>query len=248
MTEYLKHQEILDKCERLNKNYEVDPVFFDNIIDELLDSEMDTQSVILNGFKRLLSEVDHEIERMEDYAGMKASCFKGCAFCCYFPIIVTKMEAKMMLKEIEQFPEERKEKIYQHWNSYFDDHAGKLDTALNMDLQADETKLNYKRLDLPCPMLDPETKTCMAYEIRPIPCRTYLNYANPKVCAENHMPDEPFSYEFLYEYYMGALNEIMQALYENGEELFVDYPSDVWSYDYLPAWIKRRSEVESDAF
>ncbi|MFD1020784.1 YkgJ family cysteine cluster protein [Thalassobacillus hwangdonensis] len=247
MNEYLSHQEIIDKCRKLNETYELDPGFFEAIVDELLDSDKDTESVILDGFKRLLSEVDHEINRMEASVGMQPSCFKGCAFCCYFPIIITKMEAKMMLKEIEKFPSDRKEKIYQHWESYFDEHKTKLDTALGMDLNGEDTKLNYKRLNLPCPMLDPETETCMAYEIRPIPCRTYLNYANPKVCAENHMPDEPFSYEFLYEHYMAGINEIMQALYENGEELFVDYPSDVWSYDYLPAWIKRRDEMEDDS-
>lgn len=91
-------------------------------------------------------------------------------------------------------------------------------------------------------MLDPETQLCMAYEVRPIPCRTYLNYSDPKVCAENHMPKEPFSYEFLYTYYFGAINELVQALYENGEDVFVDYPSDAWSYDYLPAWVKSYRE------
>ncbi|MBM7553679.1 YkgJ family cysteine cluster protein [Thalassobacillus pellis] len=247
MSEYLNHAEILNRCEKINQNYEVDPAFFDSIIDELLDSDFDTEEVILKGFKRLLKEVDFEIDRMEQHAGMKPNCFIGCAFCCYFPIIITKMEAKMMLKEIEHFPKDRKQKIYQHWERYFAEHQTKLDTALNIDFNEEDAKLTYKQLDLPCPMLDPETNTCMAYEIRPIPCRTYLNYANPKVCAENHMPKEPFSYEFLYDYYMGAMNEIMQALYENGEELFVDYPSDVWSQDYLPAWLKRRNEEGDEA-
>ncbi|UOR13432.1 YkgJ family cysteine cluster protein [Halobacillus amylolyticus] len=242
MERYLKHQEIIDKSKRINDSYALDQQFFDEIIDQLLDSELESEDVILTGFQRLLDEVDHEIGRMEQFAGMTPNCFKGCAFCCYFPIVLSKMEAKMMFRSIEHFSEDRKQKIYDHWDRYYKQHKEKLNQALSMNHTEDDTKLAYKKLNLPCPMLDPETQACMAYEVRPIPCRTYLNYSDPKVCAENHLPKEPFSYEFLYEFYFGAINELIQALYENGEDVFVDYPSDVWSYDYLPAWIEKWRE------
>ncbi|MFC7061909.1 YkgJ family cysteine cluster protein [Halobacillus seohaensis] len=242
MERYLKHQEIIDRSTKINQSYELDTQFFDDVVDDLLNSELETEDVILNGFNRLLSEVDHEIGRIEQFADMTASCFKGCAFCCYFPIIISKMEAKMMIRSIENFSEERKQEIYKHWEQYYENHKDKLEQAFAMDHTADSTKLEYKKLNLPCPMLNPETQACMAYEVRPIPCRTYLNYSDPQVCAENHLPKEPFSYEFLYDFYFGAINEIVQALYENGEDLFIDYPSDVWSYDYLPAWIEKWRE------
>lgn len=242
MTRFLKHQEILNKCERINQDYEIDPGFFDRIVDDLLNSELDTEEVILEGFQSLLAEVDNEIERMESYSDMKPNCFKGCAFCCYFPIVVSRMEAKIMFRSIEQFSEERKNAIFRHWENYYKDQSGKLEKAFSMDPEDPQTKLAYKQLNLPCPMLDPETQLCMAYEVRPIPCRTYLNYSDPQVCAENHMPKEPFSYEFLYTYYFGAINELIQVLYENGEEIFIDYPMDAWSYDYLPAWVLKWRE------
>ncbi|MBH0231226.1 YkgJ family cysteine cluster protein [Halobacillus yeomjeoni] len=246
MTNFLNHQQILDKCERINEDYEINPEVFDRILDDLLNTEKDTEEVILEGFQRLLSEVDHEIERMEDFSDMKPNCFKGCAFCCYFPIVITRMEAKMMFRSIDAFDEERKRTIFQHWDRYFNQQRGKLQKAYAMDYEEPETKLEYKKMNLPCPMLDPETQLCMAYEIRPIPCRTYLNYSDPQVCAENHMPKEPFSYEFLYTYYFGAVNELIQVLYENGEDVFVDYPMDAWSYDYLPAWIEKWREGTLD--
>ncbi|CDQ20476.1 Putative zinc-or iron-chelating domain-containing protein [Halobacillus karajensis] len=239
---FLKHEDIIKRCEKINQSYEIDPSFFDRIVDHLLDSEQDTETVITNGFHDLLAEVDHEIERMEDFASMKPNCFMGCAFCCYFPIVITKMEAKMMFHSIEQFDPDRKEAIFSHWEKYFEQQQGKLKTALSMDYENPETKLEYKKLNLPCPMLDPDTQLCMAYEVRPIPCRTYLNYSNPQVCADKHMPKEPFSYEFLYNFYFGSINELIQALYENGEDVFVDYPMDAWSYDYLPSWIKQWRE------
>ncbi|WP_173917307.1 YkgJ family cysteine cluster protein [Halobacillus sp. Marseille-Q1614] len=242
MQKFLKHQEIIDKSKTINEHYELDARVFDEVVDQLLDSDLNTEEVIIRGFQRLLSEVDNEIERMESFADMKPSCFKGCAFCCYFPIITSRMEAKIMFRSIEKFPEGRKKKIYDHWERYYKEHEDKLQQAMSMDHTEEGTKFEYKKLNLPCPMLDPETQACMAYEVRPIPCRTYLNYSDPQVCAENHLPKEPFSYEFLYDFYFGALNELIQALYENGEDLNVDYPSDAWSYDYLPGWIEKYRE------
>ena len=242
MERFLNHQEIIDKCEKINQNYDIDARFFDEIIDDLLDTEQPTEDVVLQGFQRLLNEVDHDIERMEEFADMRPNCFMGCAFCCYFPIVLSRMEAKMMFRSIEKFSEERKSAIFKHWESYYEKHKDKLARGMDMDPEDPDTKLEYKQLNLPCPMLNPETQLCMAYEIRPIPCRTYLNYSDPQVCAEQDMPKEPFSYEFLYTFYFGAINELVQVLYENGEDVFVDYPSDAWSYDYLPAWINQWRE------
>ncbi len=59
---FLKHEEIIKRCEKINQSYEIDPEFFDRIVDDLLDSEQDTEAVILKGFKRLLAEVDNEID------------------------------------------------------------------------------------------------------------------------------------------------------------------------------------------
>ncbi|MCP3029077.1 YkgJ family cysteine cluster protein [Halobacillus sp. A5] len=246
MKRYLSHEEIIEKSNRINESYELDPQVFADIVDDLLDSDADTEEVILNGFQKLLTEVNHEIGRMEKHAGMEASCFKGCAFCCYFPIIVSKMEAKMLFRSIESFSHERKQYIYDQWEYYYSTQADKLEQAMKLDHTDEEIKFDYKKLNLPCPMLDPKTQACMAYEVRPIPCRTYLNYADPNVCAENHLPKEPFSYEFLYNDYFASLNEIIQALYENGEELFVEYPSDAWRYDFLPAWIQKWREGTID--
>ncbi|MFD2925055.1 YkgJ family cysteine cluster protein [Halobacillus naozhouensis] len=242
MERYLKHQEIIEKTKRISGSYALDQGFFDDIIDQLLNSELESEDVILEGLQRLLQEVDHEIGRMEHFADLTASCFKGCDFCCYFPIVLSKMEAKMMFQSIKNFSEDRKQAIYDHWDRYYEKYAKTLKQALAMDHSADDTKLAYKKLNLPCPMLDPETQACMAYEVRPIPCRTYLNYSDPKVCAEQHLPQEPTSYEFLYNHYFEAINELVQVLYENGEDVVVDYPSDVWSYDYLPAWIEKWRE------
>ncbi|SIS48946.1 YkgJ family cysteine cluster protein [Salimicrobium flavidum] len=246
MAGYLTYDDILKKSERLNEEYELDVSVFEEVVEDLLDSEKDTERVVLEGFEKLLQSVDQTMGDMDAFMEMKPNCFMGCAFCCYFPIRLSKMEAKLFFKSIEHMDEERKEGIYSHWEGYYQKFADKVDTALAINEDDPEMKLKYKQLNLPCPMLDEENQLCKAYEIRPVPCRTYVNYSDPTVCATQHMPKETFSYDFLYTFYFQAMNELLQALYENGEELPVEYPMDAWSYDYLPGWIMqyRQGELE----
>ena len=244
MSGYLTYDDILKKSEQLNESYELDIYIFEDVVDELLNSEKDTEAVVLEGFERLLGSVDRTMGDIDTFLEMKPNCFMGCAFCCYFPIRVSKMEAKLFFQSIEHMPSERKEDIFRHWEAYYSKFSQKIDTALGIDADDPDMKLKYKKLNLPCPMLNEEKQLCMAYEVRPVPCRTYVNYSDPTVCATEHMPKETFSYDFLYNFYFQAMNELLQALYENGEELPVDYPMDAWNYDYLPGWIKKYREGE----
>ncbi len=61
----------------------------------------------------------------------------------------------MMFRSIENFSEDRKEALYEHWDHYFVQQKDKLRQATAMDYEAPETKLEYKKIDLPCPMLNP---------------------------------------------------------------------------------------------
>ncbi|WP_347861360.1 YkgJ family cysteine cluster protein [Salimicrobium sp. PL1-032A] len=244
MSGYMTYDEILKKSETLNESYELDVSIFEDVVDELLNSEKDTDSVVLEGFRRLLQSVDGTMENIDTFLDMKPNCFMGCAFCCYFPIRVSKMEAKLFFQSIEHMSSERKEDIFRHWEAYYEKFPQKVETALDIDPEDPDMKWKYKQLNLPCPMLNEETQLCMAYEVRPVPCRTYVNYSDPTVCATQHMPKETVSYDFLYTFYFQAMNELLQALYENGEELSVEYPMDAWSYDYLPGWIRQYREGE----
>ncbi|UOQ47660.1 YkgJ family cysteine cluster protein [Gracilibacillus caseinilyticus] len=86
-------------------------------------------------------------------------------------------------------------------------------------------------------MLDTESNQCLAYEIRPLPCRTYVNYTDPAVCKNNEMPKETISYEFLYQEYMGAFNELLQYLYAEEDTAMVQYPDDLYQEDLLINWM-----------
>lgn len=236
---YLSYEDILKRIELLNEQYELNDRYFASITDQLLASERSADEIIMDGFQQFLQQVNEEMSNMEQFMDVKASCFMGCAFCCYFPIIITELEAKTMKRIIDHWPAERKQRIMDHLEKWQANYKEEIEHVTSIDHENDpEFKKKYIASQVPCPMLDTESNMCMAYEIRPIPCRTYVNYADPKVCADNYMPKETISYEFLYDFYMGSLNEVLQELYEDGEEMFVDYPSDVWNYDYLANWAK----------
>ncbi|OIJ21320.1 hypothetical protein BKP45_00625 [Anaerobacillus alkalidiazotrophicus] len=65
-----------------------------------------------------------------------------------------------------------------------------------------------------------------------------MNYCNPQVCADNYIPEEVFSYEFLYEYYIYAVvNTIEETIVDNENDPII-FPDDVYEANYLPLFQK----------
>lgn len=241
LEKYLSFDAMLKTCSEINeKHIPSEDAFFDKI-DQLFEAEiLGGYPFILHSFKELLKVVDTEIHKIEGKVNISPTCEKGCAHCCYFPIIITKLEAKLMVGVIKSMPTERRIKIENHLENYFNQYSDSINRLCSINFEeVSDFKHQYISNGLPCPMLNTETNECMAYEIRPIPCRTYLNYCNPIVCKENFIPKEPFSYEFLREYYIEALNELVQTvLYEDNQSYGISYPDDLFEVDYLPNLLK----------
>ncbi|WP_077622314.1 YkgJ family cysteine cluster protein [Sediminibacillus massiliensis] len=239
MKKFLTYEEIQDKCEQLNETYQIEEEKFYQVVEKWADRQTTTEQKLLSSFSELLQVVSDEISGIEEAVEMESTCRLGCAFCCYFPIIINGMEAKLMKKAIENFPEQRRREIENHLETYYQQYASQLEEIVGLDFESDEGfKKKYKQKNLPCAMLDTKTNQCMAYEIRPLPCRTYVNYTDPKVCEQQVMPKETLSFEFLYSEYMGALNEFVQYLYEEEDTAFINYPDDVYVHDYLVNWFR----------
>ncbi|GAA0450400.1 YkgJ family cysteine cluster protein [Alkalibacillus silvisoli] len=233
---YKSLNEIKGRLEKLG-TYELNEDRFVQIADSALEYEKPVDR-LLNGYQNLLSEVSNQMGKMDEHMGIKPSCQMGCAFCCYFPIIVTRLEAKMIIRAIEQMEPDEKLALQSHLKDYFKKHEEKIDYCTSLDFEHEDTKFDYMKEQLPCPLLNTETNTCMAYEWRPLPCRTYVNYLNPKICEDQLVPEETVSFEFLYEDYMSNLNQVAKEVaYEDNELL--DYPEDIFEYNYLPVFLKQ---------
>lgn len=240
MPQYISYEEVLHRCQIINQQYQINQDRFDQIIDYLIEaSHLTNEEKVNQAFQLLLQAVNEEMAAMEATADLQPTCQMGCAFCCYFPIVITKMEADLIKQAINQMPADRKAFIQRHIADYYHQYQDQVDSQRNLDIAGDpEAKLSYKRANLPCVLLNTETNACLAYEFRPLPCRTYVNYTDPKVCEENHMPKETISYEFLYQEYMGAFNELLQVLYDSNEFFSVNYPDDLYQEDLLINWFR----------
>ncbi|WP_152654646.1 YkgJ family cysteine cluster protein [Oceanobacillus sp. CFH 90083] len=241
MSKFLTYEEILLKCEEINTTYEINQKRFDKIVDCILDNEeISADHKIAEAFAQLLKAVSEEISEMETTAELVPTCQMGCAFCCYFPIVTNKMEAALIKDAISKMPADRRHFIENHLVQYYQTYEEKVERLGRIDWASDsDAKYRYKKENLPCPFLNLETNACMIYEVRPLPCRTYVNYTDPKVCSANVMPKETISYEFLYQEYMGAINELLQYLYENEKIEKIDYPGDLYQEDLLINWMKK---------
>lgn len=241
MKQYLNYEDILKICNQINEKYiPTEDAFLDKV-DELFENEdLDGYAFIQHSFQELLKVVDAEIKKIEENVQISPTCAKGCANCCYFPIITTRLEGKLMLTVINSLPDERRTKIQNHLKAYFITYNKEIKKLCSINFnEVPDFKHQFISKQLPCPLLDVEKNECLAYEIRPIPCRTYLNYCNPIVCKENLIPKEPFSYEFLREYYIEALSEKVQTiLNEENQSFGIQFPEDVFEVDYLPNLIK----------
>ncbi|MDV2581841.1 YkgJ family cysteine cluster protein [Alkalibacillus haloalkaliphilus] len=231
---YKPLEEVKQRLERLG-TYELNEEKFVEVADCALKEDKPIDRLI-EGYHQLLGEVSNEMKQMDDHMGMTPTCQMGCAFCCYFPIIITRLEAKMIIRSIESMNEERRQNIKTHLKEYFEGNKDNVEYCTTLDFQNRDVKFDYMKAQLPCPLLNTETNTCMAYESRPLPCRTYVNYMDPKICADNLVPEETVSFEFLYEDYMGNLNEIAQEVAH--EDDTVEYPEDLFEYNYLPVFLK----------
>jgi hypothetical protein len=98
-----------------------------------------------------------------EQAGTPVACAKGCSFCCTLTIDVTPDEAFALVDYLERTqPPETLAAIKAR--------------ALAADAHGHGMEpLARHRLQIDCPVLDPETRACLGHAVRPTPCQGYLS-------------------------------------------------------------------------
>ena len=109
--------------------------------------------------------------RAEEYilhSNKVPSCKKGCAGCCNRVAPVLVAEAVLIyeyLKSKKSWPAVR-ERAREQFPL----------------LKDDPHPIAWFKMGKPCPVLDPETKSCLAHSIRPIVCATHYVLSSPVTC------------------------------------------------------------------
>lgn len=100
--------------------------------------------------------------------GEKATCRKGCAHCCYHPVVASILEGVLLYKKLKDsglWTPSFKQKLEAHF-------------ALVVGLEPEI----WTTSGIPCPLLT-EQRTCSAYEARPILCQTMISLGDPEACT-----------------------------------------------------------------
>jgi Fe-S-cluster containining protein len=103
--------------------------------------------------------------------GRKVSCAKGCGFCCYQKVDITKDEAILLNKHVEET------------GLILDQET--LEQQGGCNNYKDHTKLDVKHRK--CVFLD-ENMSCSVYEYRPASCRSVIAISDPEKCDTEKNP------------------------------------------------------------
>jgi Fe-S-cluster containining protein len=95
------------------------------------------------------------------------TCTKGCSACCSRYLMIYMAEALIIYNHL---------KLFKKWVDVKKRAKAQLKTILLAD------PLSWYKLNISCPILDPESKLCLAYKARPVLCSTHFVTSDPVIC------------------------------------------------------------------
>jgi Fe-S-cluster containining protein len=108
----------------------------------------------------------------------KYSCKPGCSSCCSRSVFISVAESLVIQAELIHL---------NNWKQ-IRERASSLIKYVKLTNQ-----LSWLKMNLNCPILDPDTKRCKAYFVRPSICSTHFVTSDPAVCD----PWAPTSIEYM---------------------------------------------------
>lgn len=128
-------------------------------------------------------------------------CRPGCSACCSRYLEVTVAEAMVVVEHLRQ--------------------AGRLravlDAARSQVQAVRQTPQNaWFKLNIPCPVLDPSTRLCSAYPVRPPACSTHHAVSDPSACEPWSSSDQPFMPVDFADVFMESQRRVLGATEADG--------------------------------
>ncbi len=127
---------------------------------------------------------DDAVEILEEYT----PCNKGCNACCRLLVETTAIEAELIKRYVLKSFDKQKINMLEHIFRIYSSFTPTIDQVSNDKSLRFEYFKSYK----PCPFLV-ENGECLIYEVRPINCRTYYVFSDPKIC-EPQKVNRPVQY------------------------------------------------------
>jgi Fe-S-cluster containining protein len=142
-----------------------------------------SRKVMQQWYSNRIHHLNAVINQLEQEVGLSSACYKGCAWCCYHPILITPFESVVIREFLDQ---------QRLWNLYRSKimnvkrkiHANYLTTrVLRTHPTRDAAFEKYLKLQISCPFVT-ENSECAVYPVRPLACAFYKNYGLVDNCQK----------------------------------------------------------------
>ena len=166
-------------------------------------------SNIYRTYEELLSDVDHEFNRVREIFIDRMQCRKGCSSCCSQLFSISAIEAAYISRAIKELDPQARKLMRLKARAYLKEMIG-TDVDETQSIEAHSRLVNdalnklVGRHHIPCPALKDDA--CTIYSHRPIIARKYgiplWNPKNPNIlqaCELNFKPGEVIEMEGLVE-------------------------------------------------
>lgn len=178
-------------------------------------------------FAKVLALFERYQHEVVNHAGLETVCGRGCRYCCcHWPEDVYSFEGEIAAEVIaERYPEKMREIAAAFRSDEME--MARLDEIVSRKLQEPEVKAqlseddhvelllaSYYRLERPCALLTPEG-SCAIYAVRPLSCRIYLNFSDPRYCVPGDV-DETDVHTYLLDLEEEA-SQLLDSLHERFE-------------------------------
>jgi Fe-S-cluster containining protein len=147
---------------------------------------------------KLLNPVKMELARSTADANVRrlnvlkdeCKCHPGCNTCCSRLVYITVAEAILVYNSLSK-------------SGKWKEVAARAKELFV--LSRNSNPISWIKMNIPCPVLNPETGRCLSYQTRPISCSTYLVRSNPKGC-------DPWNFE-KHEYVHYPMDDLVERFY-----------------------------------
>lgn len=104
--------------------------------------------------------------------GLNLVCRPGCTACCTYLAHTFEADAILVVDAVQGLPRDTRQAVIDRLVAWV--IAWKSDPTCSADPIAEHeaTRVHWGRKRIQCPMLDPEHRTCLVYEHRPLVCRS----------------------------------------------------------------------------
>jgi Fe-S-cluster containining protein len=130
--------------------------------------------------RTLLARLARELNEAARQAGEQLRCAPGCDECCHGPFPITRLDVRRLrggLAQLQSSDAARALRVRRRAEQAVSrltlDFPGQAATGRLAEAESEVEPFFERHAAMPCPALDPQTRTCDLYDWRPVTCRTY---------------------------------------------------------------------------